>query len=711
MTTWDRDGDGIEETLVVAGWFTTLGGVPIDAIGAWDGETWLPLGGTPGMRGSVLALTTFDLDGPGGNPPSLIMGGGHPGVYGNVGVLQDGEWLPLGGGVANNVHSFHAMDLDGPSGPAPRELHLARGDWPPGTKVERWTGSAWTQVGSRFEGGTHPNPRLAEFDFDGTGPEPARLVLAGNFWGIEDPIAGWLPYSYAVYFDGGDWQHIAPIPTGVQGFRSVCAYDPDGNGKRLYVSGNASGSYQSLWELGEATWTPVQGFDRPSVWAYPLAPIDHDGEPCTAERLYTGYSGGFSWWDGAALTREGFDAGNTDLNIVRYDPDGIGGEPPQIVYGGSFSWGGNLARQQATDCPPVLWEVTSRGWHQVYMGPYFEDAFSTGVDLTSPAGEWENDLLTPEGYPSRSFTSITGVWDHSDAGFLLNGWRTIGDCGYPVQLHSAGSDIEIKAWVCGSTTTRAEYAYQYTGLLIGDGRFTTVRGGERRSEGGTLHINEGVPWTLGTTGETRLFSAYPGVRYSLAFRDRVTDWAGYECVNSTIDLEAMASVVKVPPRLASSVIVDAPSDQTVCEGAEVRFDVSVTGSGPFFYVWRRDGQVLSDGITSSGSVISGSSTPSLEISHSSGMDAGDYDCIVSNACSIATSEAAALYVTTCCAADYNGHGDPGDILDLLDFFEDFGACDQQPAPCGTLGDPDVNGDTIIDILDFLDFFEAFGQGC
>ncbi len=64
-----------------------------------------------------------------------------------------------------------------------------------------------------------------------------------------------------------------------------------------------------------------------------------------------------------------------------------------------------------------------------------------------------------------------------------------------------------------------------------------------------------------------------------------------------------------------------------------------------------------------------------------------------------------------CPADYNGSGDAGDILDFLDFFDDFGACDGQAAPCGQLGNPDVNGDTSIDVLDFLDFLDAFGQGC
>lgn len=64
-----------------------------------------------------------------------------------------------------------------------------------------------------------------------------------------------------------------------------------------------------------------------------------------------------------------------------------------------------------------------------------------------------------------------------------------------------------------------------------------------------------------------------------------------------------------------------------------------------------------------------------------------------------------------CLADYNGSGDAGDILDFLDFIADFSACDGQVVPCGQFGEPDFNGDGVIDILDLLDFLQAFDQGC
>ena len=61
-------------------------------------------------------------------------------------------------------------------------------------------------------------------------------------------------------------------------------------------------------------------------------------------------------------------------------------------------------------------------------------------------------------------------------------------------------------------------------------------------------------------------------------------------------------------------------------------------------------------------------------------------------------------------ADYNGDYFL-EIIDFLDFLDDFATCDQQPVPCGTGGNPDRNGDTFVDVLDFLDFIDAFAEGC
>lgn len=58
-----------------------------------------------------------------------------------------------------------------------------------------------------------------------------------------------------------------------------------------------------------------------------------------------------------------------------------------------------------------------------------------------------------------------------------------------------------------------------------------------------------------------------------------------------------------------------------------------------------------------------------------------------------------------CPQDYN-EDDMVDILDYLDFFEDFGACSGLPTPCGTYGNPDrYHGDGFVDIIDFLSFLD------
>lgn len=64
-----------------------------------------------------------------------------------------------------------------------------------------------------------------------------------------------------------------------------------------------------------------------------------------------------------------------------------------------------------------------------------------------------------------------------------------------------------------------------------------------------------------------------------------------------------------------------------------------------------------------------------------------------------------------CRADFNLDG-VNDILDFLDFFASFGACELQPSPCpDPLRDADFNSDGLVDILDFLDFLQAFSDGC
>ncbi len=70
----------------------------------------------------------------------------------------------------------------------------------------------------------------------------------------------------------------------------------------------------------------------------------------------------------------------------------------------------------------------------------------------------------------------------------------------------------------------------------------------------------------------------------------------------------------------------------------------------------------------------------------------------------------ANFVALRCAADYNDDG-LSDILDFLDFMQDFADCDASAMPCGAYGFPDLSADGFVDILDFLDFMQVFADGC
>ncbi|MBX3316487.1 MAG: hypothetical protein KF902_06445 [Phycisphaeraceae bacterium] len=68
------------------------------------------------------------------------------------------------------------------------------------------------------------------------------------------------------------------------------------------------------------------------------------------------------------------------------------------------------------------------------------------------------------------------------------------------------------------------------------------------------------------------------------------------------------------------------------------------------------------------------------------------------------------FVALRCAADYNDDG-ISDIVDFLDFMDDFAACDGNGMPCGQWGDPDLMPDQFVDIVDFLEFMQVFAEGC
>ncbi|MCG3125627.1 MAG: hypothetical protein CHACPFDD_00452 [Phycisphaerae bacterium] len=78
-----------------------------------------------------------------------------------------------------------------------------------------------------------------------------------------------------------------------------------------------------------------------------------------------------------------------------------------------------------------------------------------------------------------------------------------------------------------------------------------------------------------------------------------------------------------------------PTPQTECVGGSISFVVAADGTPPFSFQWRKNGGDLA-----------GETQSSLTIDPVGAGDAGNYDCVVTNACGSATSDAAALTVNT-----------------------------------------------------------------
>jgi hypothetical protein len=169
LTHWDPDGPGpAEPLLIAAGVFTTAGGVTVNRIAAWDGESWRSLNG--GMNDTVRALAVF----PGTNEliaaGDFTMAGGVPAV--GIARWNGVTWAPLGTGTNNIVTGAAIL----PSGDLFITGSFTAAGGVPSVRAARWDGTAWHNVangaaaesiavtpegvvyaGGNFNGGASPN--------------------------------------------------------------------------------------------------------------------------------------------------------------------------------------------------------------------------------------------------------------------------------------------------------------------------------------------------------------------------------------------------------------------------------------------------------------------------------------------------------------------------------------------------------------------------
>jgi hypothetical protein len=310
------DGDG--PALYVSGEFTAAGGIAVNNIARWDGNTWSAVG--DGLDGTVRALAEFD-DGSG---PALYAGGSS-----GIAKWDGTDWVPLGSGVYGAVSALLAVNADSPGGPA---LYVGGSFESAGgvvtNDIAKWDGATWSALS---DGVSHSVAAISGFDDDNDG---AVEIIAGGLFEYADEItvnriARWDPSSaqWSAFGDGlgGGDPHVGAV---------VVFDDGTGEDASLYVGGEFSAvggiTVSNIARWNDGVWSALG--DGLGSTVHALAVYD-DGSG-KGETLYAGGDFGIVRWDGAAwIPLDPWN--NGDVYALTVFDDGQG-EGPVLCVGGDF---------------------------------------------------------------------------------------------------------------------------------------------------------------------------------------------------------------------------------------------------------------------------------------------------------------------------------------------------------------------------------------
>jgi hypothetical protein len=310
MLAFDEDGPGpTPRSLYAVGSFSSAGGVATKGIARWDGEQWFAVGGgVDGPSPYALAAAIFDEDGDGPVQPALYIAGDFTiagGVTVNRVARWDGQtWSPVGNGIGMNywVRTLAVWDDDGP-GPHLSNLYaggaFTTADGIVVNGIAKWDGNNWSALGS----GLATNPAVDElvvFDDDGPGPHATALYAGGVF-----SSAGGVSAKNIAKWDGSAWSPLAAgLGARVWGLK---VYDSDGMGPNnpgLYAGGefNNFAGQSAIARWDGVSWTALgSGLIGGSPnYVEPMAEFDDDGPGPNPSSLYVG--GSFKYIPGGATT-------------------------------------------------------------------------------------------------------------------------------------------------------------------------------------------------------------------------------------------------------------------------------------------------------------------------------------------------------------------------------------------------------------------------
>jgi len=349
LATWDTDGDGpLSAHLIAGGSFRSFGGV--NDIARWDGSAWTDLGLPSlafGKNGSLRCVTTWDVDGPGGDPALLVVAGrfavptttiGH-GIFTWDGTTLNDLNSGVEVGTSVQCVTIHDPDSNGLGSP----VIIAGGTFQsaglvPANYIAKWDGTSWSALGS---GTDAPVLTVTSWDPDGGGAIAPQVIAGGQF-----STAGGTPARFVARWDGSAWHDVGG---GVNAeVNQILTWDPDGQGPlgtQVVIVGNFTEA-GGLPISGIARWdgTAWHALGGGIIGAASLGKWDPDAEGPVAEQLIAAGTfqsidgvtvNGLARWDGQQWHGIGNGLQSWGGPTLAWDPDAEGPELPKLVCSGS----------------------------------------------------------------------------------------------------------------------------------------------------------------------------------------------------------------------------------------------------------------------------------------------------------------------------------------------------------------------------------------
>ncbi len=434
LATFD-DGRGTGPALYAGGMFATADGVSASRIARWDGQYWTALKSTrgsesnDGVDGAVYALCVFD-DGSG---PALYAGGSFltaGGLPAKRVARWDGvSWSSLGTGPENGtnavVNTLAVHDDGSGTGPA---LYVGGAFTEAGgataRRIARWSGTAWSPVGSGEQAGLNGSASAMTVHDDGTGP---ALYVGGTF-----TLADGASAMRVAKWDGRAWNRLGSTTVnGVNGIvRSLASFDRDADGvAELYVGGSFS-TAGGLAANNIAAWNGVSWSALGSgsangvnaaVWT--MTVLDDPSAPSLSLSIggqFTTAGGdeakGIAKWSDAgwSAVAQGPENGVNGGIFAIVSFESAGSEAGSLICGGDFTMaGGEKANRIA--------RLTGTDWAKV------GSATGNGVNDRVLALAVYDDGSGPALYAGGSFTRVGSVPASFIAKWDGDSWSALGD--------------------------------------------------------------------------------------------------------------------------------------------------------------------------------------------------------------------------------------------------------------------------------------------